>query len=581
MTIDLSDPNAAWTDIALMNYRRVHFYLVALPDGKVFAVGGTQETGGNGCSDPVLPAEMYDPGNPTAGWVPMATMAEPRMYHSAAVLLPDARILIAGGQHGGPQGNQVQKTAQIFSPPYLFDAGGGLATRPTIDLASANLGPNVIRYEADFTLVTPNAGEIVKVSLVRPGAATHSFDQDQRFVELGFTVCGVNALRVTPPANGNVAPPGYYMLFILDGSGVPSVAQFLELKSQSIASSCSPVVTWVASGSRYVSATPVGDDCPIALRVTGDPNDSRVSCLDKYVQVDGSLGPSPYFQEPFNWQTTFVTGSEIIPSAQYNIVAEGCADVIATSQASETTWIWGDVNDSGVVNLDDILCVVAGFAEDYTNCAFEALDLLPCGPVSNPTINLDDILGVLSAYSGGLYTNICTPPCSPPPPPPNPPSGPAVVISLVVNPSTIMPLGLVTVEVFIDAASNLRGYQLALEVSGGSTGTLTLESMSIDLLHVDANDAFDYVFNGAPSDSADNDISGFQAAWLQSGGMSVGPDKYLGTFKLRASIDAHGTFTIDLRPADTFLRDSNSLPVPWESAGSLQESAECRIVCPQ
>ena len=92
----------------------------------------------------------------------------------------------------------------------------------------------------------------------------------------------------------------------------------------------------------------------------------------------------------------------------------------------------------------------------------------------------------------------------------------------------------------------------------------------------------DYVFYNPPSTvhTAEDELGGRLAAGLQSGGMSVGPDKYLGTFTLRASWDAHGTFTIDLRPADTFLRDSNTLPIPWQSAGSLQESAECEVYCP-
>ena len=131
-------------------------------------------------------------------------------------------------------------------------------------------------------------------------------------------------------------------------------------------------------------------------------------------------------------------------------------------------------------------------------------------------------------------------------------------------------------KAFIGAASDLRGYQLALEVTGGTSGTLTLESLSIDI-----NDD-DYVFDDPPSTVhiAEDEISGRLAAGLQSGGMSVEPDKYLGTFKLRASNDADGTFTIDLRPADTFLRNSNIQPIPWQSAGEIHATAECKGYCP-
>ena len=74
---------------------------------------------------------------------------------------------------------------------------------------------------------TPDAANILHVVLVRNGTVTHSFGMDQREVEMSFTA-GSGALTVTAPPNGNIAPPGYYMLFILNNSGVPSVATFVQ-----------------------------------------------------------------------------------------------------------------------------------------------------------------------------------------------------------------------------------------------------------------------------------------------------------------------------------------------------------------
>ena len=75
---------------------------------------------------------------------------------------------------------------------------------------------------------TPNASSISSVSLVRNGTVTHAFGMDQRLVGLAFTA-GSGSLTITAPPSGDIAPPGYYMLFILNSSGVPSLAQMVQL----------------------------------------------------------------------------------------------------------------------------------------------------------------------------------------------------------------------------------------------------------------------------------------------------------------------------------------------------------------
>ena len=124
---------------------------------------------------------------------------------------------------GNPQRGVYEPHIEIYSPPYLFTAAGGLANRPSI--ASA---PPTARYGAAFDVRTPDAANIKSVVLVRAGAVTHAFDMEQRLVELSFkNAAGV--LHVTAPAKGNIAPPGYYLLFILNAEGVPSVAHFVQL----------------------------------------------------------------------------------------------------------------------------------------------------------------------------------------------------------------------------------------------------------------------------------------------------------------------------------------------------------------
>ena len=85
-------------------------------------------------------------------------------------------------------------------------------------------------YNAPFAISTPNAASISKVALVRLGAVTHSVNMEQRYVPLSFTAGG-GAVNATAPANANVAPPGIYMLFVIDANGVPSVARMVRVGS--------------------------------------------------------------------------------------------------------------------------------------------------------------------------------------------------------------------------------------------------------------------------------------------------------------------------------------------------------------
>lgn len=160
-----------------------------------------------------------------------------------------------------------------------------------------------------------------------------------------------------------------------------------------------------------ITAQPPAGAAPVALLVTGDPNDPRISCLMLYVQADGSLDTTPVFQLPSVWSTIDVTGSEIIPSAMMQppttyFVQEECGTILTTATPA-TTALWGDVNVDGMVDIDDILCMLAGFSGSFVNCTFVNLDLFPCTP--DQIINIDDILRILNAFSGGAYP--CPPPC--------------------------------------------------------------------------------------------------------------------------------------------------------------------------
>jgi hypothetical protein len=147
-------------------------------------------------------------------------MSRPRLYHSGALLLPDARVLVLGGGRFNTVNEPTdQLSSQIFSPPYLFKG-----PRPVISSA-----PSTATYGTAVTVQTPDAASIGSVSMVRLGSATHGFNQNQHIAPLQFTA-GAGSLSVQTPANANLAPPGYYMLFILNTSGVPSLASMVQLQ---------------------------------------------------------------------------------------------------------------------------------------------------------------------------------------------------------------------------------------------------------------------------------------------------------------------------------------------------------------
>src|SRR4029077_16502481 len=136
-------------------------------------------------------------------------------------LLPDATVVSLGGN---PLRKVYQPEIEIYSPPYLFKPDGSLATRPTI----TGVAPSKLHYGERFVVTTSEADTIESVVLIRAGAVTHAFDMEQRLVGLTFTAVG-GVLHAKAPANGHLAPPGYYLLFILNKEGVPSVAQFVHL----------------------------------------------------------------------------------------------------------------------------------------------------------------------------------------------------------------------------------------------------------------------------------------------------------------------------------------------------------------
>lgn len=213
--LDMTAASPAWRQVASMRYPRTYHTLTALPDGNVLVTGGGRTKSSTDVGNAVYAAEMWSPQTET--WTELPPMQRPRLYHSIGLLLPDGRVLVAGSGRNFRSALK-EMSAEIYSPPYLF-AG----PRPVITSAPAN-----VTYGASFSVQTPDAASIASAVFMRPGSVTHGIDQDQRYLPLTFQAT-TGTLTVQAPANANLAPPGYYMLFLVNSSGVPSVAAFVRI----------------------------------------------------------------------------------------------------------------------------------------------------------------------------------------------------------------------------------------------------------------------------------------------------------------------------------------------------------------
>jgi len=259
--IDLGASSPAWSWGPDMSQPRIEMDAVILPTGKVLALGGSAND--EDASTASLNADLYDPGSNS--FSSAGANAYPRLYHSVALLLPDATVWIAGSN---PARGNWESHMENYQPAYLFTRDGNnnivAATRPTIASAPAN-----IAWGGQFSVSTPDAANISQAVLARPGSSSHSFDFDQRLVGMSFTA-GSGSLTVTAPPNSKIAPAGYYMLFLINNKGVPSVASFVLLSSSG--SNPAPTVTSISPN----TGTTAGGT-PVTITGTGFQSGATVT----------------------------------------------------------------------------------------------------------------------------------------------------------------------------------------------------------------------------------------------------------------------------------------------------------------
>ena len=217
--LDITGVKPSWVPTAPIDQLRSWSSGAVLPNGKVLVVGGS--AGPNQLASAAYKTETWDPA--TGAWTVGATAAHPRLYHSNALLLPDATVLTNGGGAPGPV---INLNGEIYYPPYLYltDGSGLPAVRPT--LASA---PAAITRGQPMVLTVGDGNAISRVTFVRTGSTTHANNGDQRFIELPFTQAG-NSLSVTMSADVNYMLAGNWMAFVWQ-NGVPSVAKIVLVPS--------------------------------------------------------------------------------------------------------------------------------------------------------------------------------------------------------------------------------------------------------------------------------------------------------------------------------------------------------------
>ena len=213
---NLSDPNPQVAMAAPMAMRRMHLCASLLPDRSVLVNGGAMME--ESAADAMLDAEIYHPdiGGGPGTWAMAAISRVARLYHSVALLMPDGKVITAGSN---PARKTEELRIEVFWPPYLF---GG--PRPTCAPAATE-----VAYGGSLAAAVPGAAQIASACLMRPGATTHSLDAEQRLVDLPIQVTGPDAVLLQLPAAATIAPPGWYLLFVVSTAGVPSLGSWIHL----------------------------------------------------------------------------------------------------------------------------------------------------------------------------------------------------------------------------------------------------------------------------------------------------------------------------------------------------------------
>jgi hypothetical protein len=216
--VDISSFPPVVTDVANLNYDRIWGNATVLPDGKILVTGGSGVI--NELTNVAYQSEIFDPAIGT--WTLGASASIPRLYHSATLLLPDGSVLTGGGGAAGPVS---ELNGEIYYPAYLYaqDGSGNPAPRPQIVSA-----PSTLQLNHNFSVTVGSNDTVGWINLIRVGSNTHSFNSEERLIPVPFSQTGTT-ITATLSSSPELVPPGYYMLFVFNSSGVPAVAPIISV----------------------------------------------------------------------------------------------------------------------------------------------------------------------------------------------------------------------------------------------------------------------------------------------------------------------------------------------------------------
>jgi len=223
LTVDLTNPlnSSGWQEKPI-HLKRFMGDSVILPDGKILVTNGAEKGTADSNQNAVMKVELFDPENET--WQIIDELKKPRLYHGTAVLLPDASVLVAGSTgHNFTRAifnpkQHFEQEIETIKPPYI--TGGA---RPKI---TSNI--TTMQYDTAFEITT-DSSNIAKVSLVRMSSTTHNNNMDQRLLFLNVLENSGTTIKLHSPKDGSWAPPGYYLLFVIDNQGIPSVGKSVKV----------------------------------------------------------------------------------------------------------------------------------------------------------------------------------------------------------------------------------------------------------------------------------------------------------------------------------------------------------------
>ncbi|MFI5644139.1 galactose oxidase-like domain-containing protein [Kitasatospora sp. NPDC051705] len=226
--------NGSWTAEKSRAFGRTQDDTLLLPNGRLMTVNGAYDIRdyGNGPYNPNadLKYRQVELRDDQGNWKLGPVQRLPRGYHSNAVVLPDGRVMVTGDELQQLANNpdtaaipsSMNGTIEIYEPAYLHQGA-----RPALD----NPPTTPVGYDKSFTVTSTTPGQAVKAVLLAPTTSTHSVNTSQRHLDLRITSRAGNRLQLQAPPDAKAAPPGWYMLFLLNDQGVPSVAKWVQLSS--------------------------------------------------------------------------------------------------------------------------------------------------------------------------------------------------------------------------------------------------------------------------------------------------------------------------------------------------------------